>query len=231
MKRRGFTLIELLVVIAIIAILAAILFPVFARAREKARQTSCISNVKQQSLAVLMYGQDYDEQLVRYYYAAMGIAWQYRHWPGRLMPYVQNLQVFRCPSVQMAPTQANLLEGRAGYGIAYPYPGGVSTAMAQYQAPATHLIITDNIGTGSGFRPTAGMYSGFVNAPHRYNNYIWHTSPDPRHSEMVDCGYMDGHAKSQKMAVIYSIPDNTPASLARLPVPSTAALRELWDLQ
>ena len=60
-RRRGFTLIELLVVIAIIAILAAILFPVFARAREKARQTSCLSNMKQISLSVLMYAQDYDD--------------------------------------------------------------------------------------------------------------------------------------------------------------------------
>jgi prepilin-type N-terminal cleavage/methylation domain-containing protein len=59
--RKGFTLIELLVVIAIIAILAAILFPVFARAREKARQTSCVSNLKQVALASLMYTQDYDE--------------------------------------------------------------------------------------------------------------------------------------------------------------------------
>ena len=61
--RRGFTLIELLVVIAIIAILAAILFPVFARAREKARQTSCLSNVKELALALLMYSQDYDETI------------------------------------------------------------------------------------------------------------------------------------------------------------------------
>src|SRR6185503_1415129 len=62
-RRRGFTLIELLVVIAIIAILAAILFPVFAQAREKARQTSCVSNIKQSTLACLMYSQDYDESL------------------------------------------------------------------------------------------------------------------------------------------------------------------------
>ncbi|NLO04745.1 MAG: prepilin-type N-terminal cleavage/methylation domain-containing protein, partial [candidate division WS1 bacterium] len=63
MRRKGFTLIELLVVIAIIAILAAILFPVFARAREKARQTSCLSNLKQISLAVIMYTQDYDDRM------------------------------------------------------------------------------------------------------------------------------------------------------------------------
>ncbi|MFH1910322.1 MAG: prepilin-type N-terminal cleavage/methylation domain-containing protein, partial [bacterium] len=64
-RKRGFTLIELLVVIAIIAILAAILFPVFAKAREKARQTSCLSNLKQIDLAVLQYAQDYDEMMPR----------------------------------------------------------------------------------------------------------------------------------------------------------------------
>jgi prepilin-type N-terminal cleavage/methylation domain-containing protein len=66
--RRGFTLIELLVVIAIIAILAAILFPVFARAREKARQSTCLSNVKQISLGLVMYMQDYDDSLPQTYY-------------------------------------------------------------------------------------------------------------------------------------------------------------------
>ncbi len=64
--RRGFTLIELLVVIAIIAILAAILFPVFAKAREKARQTSCLSNVKQLILGVMQYAQDYDERIPKH---------------------------------------------------------------------------------------------------------------------------------------------------------------------
>jgi len=91
-QHRGFTLIELLVVIAIIAILAAILFPVFAQAREKARQTQCISNGKQISLGLLMYANDFDNRLPVY------------SWPesymiaARAMPYIKNRDIFKCPS-------------------------------------------------------------------------------------------------------------------------------------
>ncbi|MGM0493482.1 MAG: DUF1559 domain-containing protein [Armatimonadota bacterium] len=94
MQRRGFTLIELLVVIAIIAILAAILFPVFARAREKARQATCQSNLKQAGLGIMMYVQDYDE---RYMYGWHVYACS-STWEGFIMPYVQNEQIFSCPS-------------------------------------------------------------------------------------------------------------------------------------
>jgi prepilin-type N-terminal cleavage/methylation domain-containing protein/prepilin-type processing-associated H-X9-DG protein len=90
---RAFTLIELLVVIAIIAILAAILFPVFAQAREKARQTSCLSNTKQMALSILMYVQDYDETF------PMGIPNDWNNaWPVAVQPYCKNLQMFRCLS-------------------------------------------------------------------------------------------------------------------------------------
>jgi prepilin-type N-terminal cleavage/methylation domain-containing protein/prepilin-type processing-associated H-X9-DG protein len=82
-RRKGFTLIELLVVIAIIAILAAILFPVFAQAREKARQTTCTSNVKNLGLAVMMYAQDYDETYPPLWYAAGD-----GHWPNTVRPYI-----------------------------------------------------------------------------------------------------------------------------------------------
>ena len=94
--RRGFTLIELLVVIAIIAILAAILFPVFARAREKARQSSCLSNAKQIALALIQYAQDYDECYPSPYNWNPDVTVAY--WTQAIQPYIKNTQVMRCPS-------------------------------------------------------------------------------------------------------------------------------------
>ena len=90
--KRGFTLIELLVVIAIIAILAAILFPVFARAREKARQASCTSNQKQIALGILMYAQDYDEAFPGFYQIARGTDWPLLLWIDLVMPYVTGVR-------------------------------------------------------------------------------------------------------------------------------------------
>ena len=98
--RRGFTLIELLVVIAIIAILAAILFPVFAKAREQARKTSCLSNMKQIGLGIMQYKQDYDEKFPMAYFYVNGAtsAGGYVHWTGSMQPYIKSEQLFVCPS-------------------------------------------------------------------------------------------------------------------------------------
>ncbi len=122
-KSGGFTLIELLVVIAIIAILAAILFPVFAQAREAARKTSCLSNTKQMGVGIMMYTQDYDETYSPgYYYGdptqtsnldASGIY----QWSGLIQPYVKNEQIFVCPSDKVkgiAPT--NFIGNNKGQG-------------------------------------------------------------------------------------------------------------------
>jgi prepilin-type N-terminal cleavage/methylation domain-containing protein/prepilin-type processing-associated H-X9-DG protein len=111
--RKAFTLIELLVVIAIIAILAAILFPVFAQARESARMTSCLSNMKQMGLALQMYVQDYDETFPNIYQgwgaptAGSNEGWM---WKNAVQPYIKNKGIFNCPSNPVAnPTQAGVL--------------------------------------------------------------------------------------------------------------------------
>jgi prepilin-type N-terminal cleavage/methylation domain-containing protein len=136
-SRRGFTLIELLVVIAIIAILAAILFPVFAQAREKARQSACMSNMKQLGLAVLQYSQDADGTFPAGNHAPDSWA---NGWPLTTAPYIKNLGVFRCPSDSldtMAPGQ----EWR-GYGISYSSNGVIREA----KAPETGWVMSGVMG-------------------------------------------------------------------------------------
>src|SRR5688500_17276072 len=97
-QRRGFTLIELLVVIAIIAILAAILFPVFARARENARRASCQSNLKQVGLGIMQYTQDYDEKFPQSPWNNIASDTRRSHWGQVIQPYVKSTQLFVCPS-------------------------------------------------------------------------------------------------------------------------------------
>jgi len=121
-KAKAFTLIELLVVIAIIAILAAILFPVFAQARESARTSSCLSNTKQISLAILQYLQDYDEKfpIAVYSMTTNGVPgagqpdkpwgpWQQAHigWDKLVQPYAKNVAIFHCPSAADGPSSNN----------------------------------------------------------------------------------------------------------------------------
>lgn len=113
---KGFTLIELLVVIAIIAILAAILFPVFARARENARRTSCQSNLKQIGLGIQQYAQDFDERMVAVAYGTpigsyKNTTGSYK-WSDAIYPYVKSEQIFNCPSDSFAATQPSTAGNR-----------------------------------------------------------------------------------------------------------------------
>jgi len=178
--RRGFTLIELLVVIAIIAILAAILFPVFARAREKARQTNCLSNVKQIMLGVLMYAQDYDERLIPGAYPMSVLP---RYWYAILEPYLKNTQVMVCPSDNTSQ----------GYGWNYQEFGyyygshgtGWATALAEIDKPAETILLGDNQdGSGSRYLYKASGSSYYPK----------------RHNEGGNMGLCDGHAKWYKAA-------------------------------
>jgi prepilin-type N-terminal cleavage/methylation domain-containing protein/prepilin-type processing-associated H-X9-DG protein len=134
-RRAGFTLIELLVVIAIIAILAAILFPVFARARAKAKQSSCLSYTKQLALATIMYASDYDETFPR-----VG------DWYTAIEPYVKNRQIFLCPE----DSTANGRTGASGFKLSYGINGNVcGYTTTNVEAPATTLLEFDATVTSS----------------------------------------------------------------------------------
>jgi prepilin-type N-terminal cleavage/methylation domain-containing protein/prepilin-type processing-associated H-X9-DG protein len=192
MRRHGFTLIELLVVIAIIAILAAILFPVFARAREKARQASCQSNLKQIGIGIMMYAQDYDENWPRYRTnaSACGLPQQPTHllrWIEQIMPYVKNNQLFVCPS--MATTLycggTNTADNFTWIGTPYSFNCRVYDnvgSMASTLVPAQEIGIGET--QGQFWRPRVGGCSG--------PNY---TDGRP-HNDQQNCLFLDGHVKS-----------------------------------
>ena len=139
-SRGGFTLIELLVVIAIIAILAAILFPVFAQARDKARQTACLSNQKQLGTAIMMYTQDYDETL------PMGYNRSRNSWGKVTVPYAKNMQIYTCPSapsiMARTPSADHLFTG--GYGCNRNVMGpNLGRALAEMADAAGTFIACD----------------------------------------------------------------------------------------
>ncbi len=180
-KRRGFTLIELLVVIAIIAILAAILFPVFARAREKARQTSCLSNCKQLTLAGIMYGSDWDGHMP-YHHSSDGTL------KGGILPYVRSDDLFRCPSLgEMGPTHFerqyyDYLNRSVGAGPTYKFD--------QYQTPAETAWLFE----GASEHIKAGRYAGSVVCSFCYDWYPYY-SVGQRHNGGHNMGFIDGHVK------------------------------------
>ena len=163
----AFTLIELLVVIAIIAILAAILFPVFAQAREKARQSSCLSNNKQIGTALLMYTQDYDETFpVTTLYDFSPTAPQ-NSWVARSAPYIKNLQVFFCPS-DSGPTQGYPRLGNgSGFGAAISYASNSLMGGANFQDNTSVGVIglaQQNV-WGSWFHSSSGVSLAAVTRP------------------------------------------------------------------
>lgn len=139
----GFTLIELLVVIAIIAILAAILFPVFVRARENARKTACASNLKQLGLAILQYNQDYDENMPKGATATLAgnNATQGAGWAGNIMPYAKSTGLFKCPSEGNKPY---LYYSWVSYGFNMNLAGGYKNGkLSSYAVPAQTVLLCE----------------------------------------------------------------------------------------
>jgi prepilin-type N-terminal cleavage/methylation domain-containing protein/prepilin-type processing-associated H-X9-DG protein len=182
LKRHGFTLIELLVVIAIIAILAAILFPVFARARSKARQNSCLSNIKQLNLGVLMYAQDYDDMLPRTYFVPSST---YILWTAVILPYVNNTQIYHCPETSEVEWPATTADAsRSDLSIGYSYDASnTNCPLAGIRQPAQAIMLADS--NGYQWRGTNAIVS---------STSSW--TINPRHNETANLGFVDGHAKA-----------------------------------
>lgn len=133
--RRAFTLIELLVVIAIIAILAAILFPVFAQAREKARQTSCLSNTKQLGLGIMQYVQDYDEVFP----LALRTNWA-TSWAVTTQPYVKSYDVYRCPDDSDSSVQAAWMGVGISYAANMNWPGNATISWGPFGSASSWVV-------------------------------------------------------------------------------------------
>jgi prepilin-type N-terminal cleavage/methylation domain-containing protein/prepilin-type processing-associated H-X9-DG protein len=218
---QGFTLIELLVVIAIISILAAILFPVFARARENARRASCLSNLKQIGLGMMMYVQDYDETYPSYansspveppegYWYGTTVFWM-----NKVMPYVKSEQLFECPSATYTHN--------AAYGPYYANYGAnsdilkISSAsplsMAAVEAPSSVYMLLDSgfyqdswshilnpAGTnGQQYTPGACSLVEVDNPPKSEATADCYNG---RHFDGVNVAFADGHAKWLKTQVL-----------------------------
>lgn len=203
--KKGFTLIELLVVIAIIALLAAILFPVFARARENARKSSCSNNLKQIGLGIAQYVQDYDETMPGHNMQ------NGRYWADIVMPYIKSNQLFDCPSrtgTKYTPLTNNTLSYGAnitGWNPGYPSPPfsvpdqGVFTNVADIVKPSQTVACADTNGTfeiGSD-NGTPGAISGTIG-----QRTMLQGSMRERHLETINVLWCDGHVKSTKLEAL-----------------------------
>jgi len=199
MRRRGFTLIELLVVIAIIAILAAILFPVFAKAREQARKAACQSNLKQLGSGVMMYAQDYDECLPRYRAGNAQPACSIRWWQ-QLEPYTKSKAVMGCSSAPTVPD----LNCCPSYGCNVNHVmicagAAAGRSMSVFSRPAQTVAIADSGRFGTCNGPEAAESAGFPciycdqGDGCAYNALYGAISR--RHGGGANFAFLDGHVK------------------------------------
>jgi prepilin-type N-terminal cleavage/methylation domain-containing protein/prepilin-type processing-associated H-X9-DG protein len=200
-KHSGFTLIELLVVIAIIAILASILFPVFAQAREKARQTMCASNLRQLGIAMLMYAQDYDETLPLAAYAVSST--DFRLWHDLIDPYLRDKRVWHCPSslVPIQDATTGSITTHFGYNeryltnIALDFSnanGHHAVPLAAVQTPAETVLLAD--AQASKLGNWCGEDGKHLLPPSAPSVDCW-GRPASLHSGGTNLFWLDGHVK------------------------------------
>ena len=200
--RKGFTLIELLVVIAIIAILAAILFPVFAKAREKARQASCLSNCKQFAVAIMAYAQDYDERFFTSVYADCLTTPAGPFWASCVYPYVKNYQIYICPTGGGRGSTSALTYNKWTFPVSphygwNTYLGGLS--LAQLTKPSediaiadcSHQVFADHVDRVAWANSGDGVL--YPVAPKTSQDYM--NDSFSRHNGGENAAYADGHAK------------------------------------
>ncbi|MBI5831062.1 MAG: DUF1559 domain-containing protein [Armatimonadetes bacterium] len=224
MKRRAFTLIELLVVIAIIAILAAILFPVFAKAREKARQASCASNLKQLSLGVTQYVQDYDETFP----PCIASQAPYVQWADGIAPYVKSVQVFSCPS---NPDRNSNMDTYTGAKRSYMALGGAAAqgnlsrfggvgrtpmvdirdntgvcSLAAVDLPSTTIMLGECCAGSSVW----GYFGSHDGTSFRFTNHL----------SMANFAFCDGHVKAMKATATYKAGVSSMWNVANSPTTS-----------
>ena len=215
--KKAFTLIELLVVIAIIAILAAILFPVFARARENARRSSCMSNLKQIGLGTMQYTQDYDEYLPNDNY---GNALTDAKWMDVVYPYIKSEQLFTCPSdaganrIYDSNRAARTTKAFGSYAInryyyqgfePYPPNGSNITRIPQTSETVWITDVNDQDVNPSFFwysnstNPTIISVNGVKTVQNRSQGTLFNYGIAERHLETTPVLFCDGHAKALKI--------------------------------
>lgn len=228
-KSRGFTLIELLVVVAIISVLAAILFPVFARARENARRASCLSNLKQIGLGIMMYVQDYDE---KYPYSRKntfgtkppteaGGVWtaNYWYWQQMIYPYTKSLQVYFCPSSpgpglsggsgSLSPPSKNAIFYNYGVNLLVIRSSDPVLSLASVVSPSSVYMVMDSSqwqltakalgASGFGYVPGMGTL-GVTATESTIHPLDWDKA---RHFDGVNMAFADGHVKWLTTKTVY----------------------------
>ena len=242
-RRLGFTLIELLVVIAIIAILAAILFPVFARARAKAQQTACLSNVKQLTLATIMYASDYNDTLPNANSGSLMWCAMEGDWPNLIYEYVRNTGIYKCPS-KSDDTSVSWgtnppLCGYAANGVVWDYCAQGAAPVAGRGAGVSISRIPDPSGVALlydlspywawGF--SYGNFNGTCYQPYCYdvNGWDWASiasnwGDHGPHQDGYNIGWCDGHAGFAKRVTTGQL-GLTPTSIVN---PDSAVLTPYW---